>query len=512
MGGSTMRIMLLILFALLPLPADAAWMRGESDHFILYSNGGEKALRAASLRLEQFDTVLRATGRLPKAEDQVKLTVYFLSDIDAVQRVYGAGGRDIAGFYAPVASGPFAVTPRITGSDDFGDIVLFHEYAHHVMQQYFPVAYPAWYVEGFAEFLSTAKVLSDGKTQLGGPATHRVYDLLATSGVRIESLLTASIGELSRETTGNFYGRAWLLVHLLSFDDARRGQLSAYLNRIANGEDSLTVARSVFGDLATLNKDMDRVMKASRITVQNLPIPLPANPSIAITPLSGADGELVPFRIILARGTEGKEGGAMITGLRKFSLKHPESALAYTLLAEAELDAGHFDFAIAAADSAIKIDPKNARAMVWRARAMMEPLIAASSEDAAAWKAVRGWIVRANRANPLDPLALFDYYRSFGHEGKPAPELAIDGLSLASALVPQAGEFRVPFAIELARKRRYKDAATVLGPIANDPHGSSGSDYARKLMARFRAAAAAAKPPEFEEIMSSIEPSGSTDK
>ena len=55
-------------------------------------------------------------------------------------------------------AGAIAVVPRNTGTDGVftGQLVLFHEYAHHFMLQYAPAAYPAWYVEGFAEVVSTA--------------------------------------------------------------------------------------------------------------------------------------------------------------------------------------------------------------------------------------------------------------------------------------------------------------------------------------------------------------------
>ena len=42
------------------------------------------------------------------------------------------------------------------------DVILFHEYVHHFMLQHFSVAYPAWFVEGYAELFSNTRFERDG--------------------------------------------------------------------------------------------------------------------------------------------------------------------------------------------------------------------------------------------------------------------------------------------------------------------------------------------------------------
>ena len=54
--------------------------------------------------------------------------------------------------------------------------VLFHEYAHHFMLHHFPAAYPAWYVEGFAEFFSVVAFPQDGSIEYG-----KIADMLLLS-------------------------------------------------------------------------------------------------------------------------------------------------------------------------------------------------------------------------------------------------------------------------------------------------------------------------------------------
>jgi hypothetical protein len=40
-------------------PAEAAWLRAESPHFVVYGEGDEAALRARTATLEDFDALLR---------------------------------------------------------------------------------------------------------------------------------------------------------------------------------------------------------------------------------------------------------------------------------------------------------------------------------------------------------------------------------------------------------------------------------------------------------------------
>src|SRR3546814_9895958 len=51
------------------------------------------------------------------------------------------------------------------------------------------------------------------------------------------------------------YTFGWLLSHYLNFAPDRQGQLVAYLKALNGGEDSLTAAKRIFGDLDALQKE-----------------------------------------------------------------------------------------------------------------------------------------------------------------------------------------------------------------------------------------------------------------
>ncbi len=131
---------------------DGRWTRAETPHFVVYSDLGNR-VRDSALELEHFDAWLRFLLNV-HTEPANKLDVYLFGAENGLSEVWPGVGSDVRGFYeaTPEQTAAFALY-RTSG---FGDqTVLFHEYAHHFMLQYFAGAYPKWFVEGFAEFVST---------------------------------------------------------------------------------------------------------------------------------------------------------------------------------------------------------------------------------------------------------------------------------------------------------------------------------------------------------------------
>lgn len=488
-----MRFLSLLVGLFLSLSAaQAGWIKAESDHFIFYSDGNEKDLRADAIRLERFDRLMRTLNRLSDDGGQVKLSVYFVRNVETVRmRLYGSKAGTVAGFYTSTAAGALAIVPRITDSyDGFGlssDTILFHEYAHHLMLQYFPAAYPAWYVEGFAEFIGRSEIRPDGTARVGMPAKDRAYGLLISTQLPIETVLTTSVSDLKGAEAGDtFYGRSWALVHYLSFERARSGQMKKYLQAISDGRDNLTAAREAFGDLKELDKAVSSYIQRRKLSALTVGERLDGPKMLTVTPLEGAASEAVLQRFALTRGQLPENVEKQAAALRALSAKYPGNAEVLTLLAEAEIDADKYPAALAAADAALAVEPQNARALLWKGVAQARALQKEKDSDTKKWSAARSWIVKANRAANEDPLPLIEYYRSFLGEGKPPTPVSVEGLAKAVSLVPQDGGIRLDYALALARDKKYALAATVLAPVANDPHGGESAAFARALTARIK--------------------------
>ncbi len=484
-----MRILLaFLLICGLAVPAQAKWVRAESEHFIGYSDGKDADLTADMVRLERFDALLRSRLGIPDDHGQTRLTVFFVRTIDAVQKLMPGKSRNVAGFYTASVEGALAVVPRASGGsgkfDLSSDIILFHEYAHHVMFQSFSASYPAWYIEGFAEFMSTAEFDKDGKAKLGLPALHRAYGLLLGESVGASRLLTASISDIKPEDMDPFYGRSWLLVHYLSFTQARAGQLTKYLTLINKGVGSLDAAQQAFGDLKVLDRDLAHYLTASKISYLSLQKAVPAAEAVKLVPLSDGEGASMLYRVAMMRGTPQAQGEAQAVAMRKIAADYPADPAVMTLLSEAEHDASHWQASIDAANAALRLDASISRAMLWKGEGMIQLLLAQKDSDAAKWKAARSWIIKANRASLEEATPLLLYYESFFKEGVPAPDLAVQGLAKALTLVPQEEGTRINYALALARQKKFAEARTTLAILANSPHGGKGTDFVRKLIDR----------------------------
>jgi tetratricopeptide (TPR) repeat protein len=488
-----MRLLMVVLLIMgFATPAQAAWKEATTRHFRIYSQGGDKALSDFAIKLERFDRLLRTRYDIPDVDQPQRLTIFMLPTADAVSRSLDAakGGKFVAGYYTSRDRGSIAVVHR-QESDAKGaldaDAVLFHEYAHHFMLRYFPVAYPAWYIEGFAEFFSTVDFTAAGNAKTGLPAYFRAYSLVNGPSLPAERLFTVTGGELKADERGVFYGRSWLLTHYLERAESRKGQMSAYLRGINEGKSSLAAAQAAFGDLKQLDKELNNYLRGSLTYATQLQ-PTPAPSQLDIKTLSESLSELVPLRLKSMRGIRSDKAAALAQELRAYTTKYPAEADGWYMLADAYAEAKQDNDASVAVEMALKLDPTFSRALLLKAEIALRKLRDSASATPAEWKTVRSMIVKANRANVNDPMPLLRYYQSWAAEGADPNPVAYDGVRRAYEMVPEATNIRIVYASSLARQKKYDDAIKLIEPVAFAPHENSDSIAARRIIARLKEA------------------------
>ena len=356
------------------------------------------------------------------------------------------------------------------------------------MFQYLSAAFPAWFVEGFAEFYSTTDFDKEGRAQFGKPALHRGYDLVLTDAIPAKTLLTADVDDLNREEVRSFYARSWLVTHYLTFEPSRQGQLGRYITALARGTPALEAATSIFGDLAAFDKDLNAYRDRRRISfaIDNKVLTPPTD--IVRAALDPGEAATMVERVKIMRRLHEEERPAVIATLEKARKKYPASAAIPALVAQVHYEAERDRDAIAAADAALSLSTSEPRASLYKALAEMRELVRRDVTAAETWKATRSLIVKANRTNPNNPYPLFHYFRSFRQQGIAAPPLAVKGLARAQEIVPQDEQIRYAYAFVLIQEKNYQGALRLIKPVAFDPHGRS--DYGRTLVARLEKAIA----------------------
>ncbi len=367
-------------------------------------------------------------------------------------------------------------------SDLDAEIILFHEYAHHFMLQYFAAGYPAWYVEGYAEYYSTTEFRKDGAIAVGMPAQHRATSLLLLPAYPLTKMFAADAGKMTGDETASFYGQSWLLTHFLRFEPSRKGQLTTYLKAFASGVPAEKAATDAFGDIVKLQADLKRYLQASKMTYQQLRgVVLPV-PTIDITPVSPTDEALMPLYMRFMHGAHGQaEVDSFIAAARTAAARFSGDPRALELLAEGELDAEQFDAATKANDALLLQRPTDARALLRRAR-IASAMMRDTGKYPGGWKAIRSLIVKANRASPDDPFPLSEYFSSFPSEGiRPTP-IAADGLVRALELAPQVPNLRFALAHWLMTTNKRDQARNVFAPLLNEPHSPGMREAAREML------------------------------
>ena len=159
------------------------------------------------------------------------LPLYITPSESDVRRVRPNGPR-VTGFYSAGVGEVFALL-SIDGGEDRGRQVLFHEYTHHFMLRNAPAAYPAWLVEGYAEYFAPTRFTPDA-VELG-VTSYRIAWLRGAVWSPFKDILGRRALTGEQEDITAFYAQSWLLTHYMMSDPARQARLARYASAVAAG-------------------------------------------------------------------------------------------------------------------------------------------------------------------------------------------------------------------------------------------------------------------------------------
>lgn len=486
-----MRYITLGCFALLLLvtaTANAQWMEASSDHFVIYGED-ETDVRGFAQRLERFHAAMAHVFVKPQTKPgpSNRVTIFVVSSASKVRQVAGIRNKYVAGFYRPRAGSSVAVIPDLGRAssrfDASSTTVLLHEYAHHFMRTALTTrTFPLWFTEGFAEFLAGAHFKEDGSVLLGTPANHRALEIAFAANVPIRTLLVFDVDPTAANARyESFYGRSWALYHYLQMAPERAGQLFKYQKELAAGRSGLEAAQNAFGDLDKLEDDVGHYMKRKRLNAMVVDGAALNIGSIVVRELRPGENAMMPTMMESKIGVTDEEAEALVPEARKVAQQFPNDPAVLSALAEAEFDAGNDDEAIAAADRAIAIDPKDVNAHIQKGYALAHK-VDSGALPKEAWRDVRAVFIKANGIENDHPIPLLQFYVTYKNEGEPPTKNAIAGLEWALELAPFDNSLRWMVARQMIADERFADAAKALAPLAYSPHPGDFTDRARQTL------------------------------
>jgi len=467
------RLMIALTLMVFASAARAEWQQAKTEHFVLIIDDTKEGARDFAIRLERFDAALRRLYNVGKGGEKLRpIKIYaFGNDLfNATCRCPGA-----LAYYKPLASGSFILTqfvPKVDRKAKIGgwstQTLLLHEYTHHFTFSNFPIAYPMWFQEGFAEFNANSSFEPDGSLIVGYPANYRAEGLQnGGDSMSMKQLLAPDQYGYSDDDA--LYGRGWLLTHYLMLNPARSGQLATYLAEMNKGVPSLEAGRKAFGDLKQLDAELDAYRKRKLFPPLRV---LPGDPiKVSVTAMTSGQGAMLPTYALMLNGVDkGHRLGTAITAegvAKRFS----DDAVVQAELAEIEYAAARYDRADEAADRALAIDPKNISALVLKGQVAVARANIAKSKDAATWSAARSWYLKANRIDANQVMPLYRYYSSFVVAKDKPPVNAVNALRRAMVLAPESVNIALALGRQVLLDGDASAARKLFEPIAFAPHG-----------------------------------------
>lgn len=476
--------------------AQARWLRAETAHFVLYSDGPEANLRRFAGDLETFDLLLRSLhGMDPKAPSARKLDIYLVAGSNDLQRVLPTASESVAGIYRANLGDTYAVVVRGERGSGDGQRFLFHEYVHHFMLQHFAAAYPAWLMEGYAEYFGATRIEPD-QIEVGVAPAGRARNLTNLPWLPLSQVVglapPTGTGRDGRGIGAMYYAQSWLLTHYMLSDAGRRARLADYTVAVAGGADSVSAFEKALGmDLIAGEKTLKSYLRST----PGIRYPRTETPGAeaTITTLPPSADALLLEAQRLKSGVPKAEQPAFLQLIRERAARFPDDRLAVLTLARAEITFGDRAAGEALLTRRIGVDARDADALWLMALSRIFAGDAEPARRAALYAEAGPWLGKAFAVDANRYQILYDFAQSRSLTPGYPSDNTLTVLLKAQSLAPQVGPIRLSAARALMKRGRFDAAIVMLTPLANSPHGGPSAAAAQRLIAQAKTGQAAAE-------------------
>lgn len=483
MKKSTLALLSTIACLTTSSPAmSAEWRRADTPRFIVYSDGDERSLRESALKLELYESALRSLhGMDPGASSPQRIAIYLVRDGKSLKAVAPQLRDEVAGFYQATNDDIFAMAIR--ERRDMG--TLLHEYAHHFMIGSFATGFPAWFVEGYAEYFSSAD-LQPTRMVIGNVNRDRGDWLSYSQWLPLDLVLTRRPFEFQDpKAVSMYYAQSWLLTHWFLSTPARMPMLFSYLENLKQGMEPVAAMESATGMSVTQLERQQKNYARQRLMIKIITGDQFPQPSVQITELPQVDGDMLlsGLRLSSARSDD----TVLLADIRQRAAAFAGQRAADLLLARAELRLGDKAQARLILERMLENAPDDIDAL----RLLGETLANISNDNdnddpGELLRLARTHLARAYQLRPND-------YRTLtllAETRQGAPNFPTDNdmetLLAALELAPQATGVRIFAAQVHARRKEYAQAIDLLQPLAASPHPDGATTLSRTLIERYR--------------------------
>src|ERR1700731_3934256 len=277
---------------------EAQWVEVRSPNFSVVTDAGEKRGREVAMHFEQMRAVFGALMTKANVNLAVPLQIVAFRNTKEMRQVaplFNGKPTQVAGLFQGGSDRSFIMLDM---SVENPWTVVFHEYAHQLMNGNLEGEFDPWFQEGFAEYFSSIEV--DSKQARVGKVPNDEYVILQQSGtIKIADLFRVQQNSQTYNESGDhrntFYAESGMLMHYI-YDNQLLPKVGIYYDlmesRHLRVEDAIQQA---FGMSAP---QFDKALRSYIVSGHYKYYPIPNPPNISpntytATPLSAAAGNAV---------------------------------------------------------------------------------------------------------------------------------------------------------------------------------------------------------------------------
>jgi tetratricopeptide (TPR) repeat protein len=230
---------LLALFLVVPLcgapvalAGEPQWVEVRSPNFSVVTDAGEKRGREVAMRFEQMRAVFGTLMTRVNVNIPIPLQIVAFRNTKELRQVaplFHGKPTQLAGLFQGGSDRSFIMLDM---SVENPWVVVFHEYAHQLMNGTPPAGTAPWFEEGFAVYFSSIEV--DGKEARVGKIPHDDYVTLQQLGtMKIADLFLVRQNSSTYNENGGrrttFYIQSGMLMHYI-YDNQLSPKVAAYFD------------------------------------------------------------------------------------------------------------------------------------------------------------------------------------------------------------------------------------------------------------------------------------------
>jgi tetratricopeptide (TPR) repeat protein len=282
----------------LALAGEPQWVEIHSPHFSVVTDAGEKRGRETAMRFEQMRAVFGTLMSKAKVNLPVPLEIVAFRNTKELRQfapLWKGKPTEVSGLFQSGSDRSFIMLDL---SVENPWSVVFHEYAHQLMEGNLAVQMDPWFEEGFAEYFSSIE--ADNKQVRVGKIPNDTYLILQQDGMmKVADLFRVRQNSSTYNESGDhrtvFYAESSMVVHYI-YDNQLLSRLSTYFDLADNKnvpvEDSIQKA---FGMTAPqFDKALRNYVSSGRF--RYFPVPTPsgiAGESFTVTPMNTMDARAI---------------------------------------------------------------------------------------------------------------------------------------------------------------------------------------------------------------------------